>query len=318
MPDVAHIADPRRRSTLILAALLAVATLPLAAAPNEVVVVLSKREGVHRQFSARLAADLAQQFTATRVSLREITAPEWPEAARSLASPQTLVISVGAQAARAVHGTTGNPVVHTLIPRQLYAQLATADGAAHTAVYLDQPLRRQLELVQLALPKARTLAVLWGSARGVEKELTALARERGLRLVSATIESEAQLLPALHRVLEEADVLLAVPDPLVFNAGTLHHVLLTTYRYRIPVIGLSAPYVEAGALAAVYSSPEQIARQTLELIAPLLLGRRGALPPPQWPRYYSVAVNARVAGALGLTLPAPESLERELALREAR
>ncbi len=125
----------------------------------------------------------------------------------------------------------------------------------------------------------------------------------------------------LHRelpwILEGADALLVVADEQIYNARTIHHILLATYHRRIPVLGLSPAYVEAGTVLALYTTPpEQFARQAaatvLEtLAAPKTDTRR--LPPRQYPRYFTVGINERVAASLGWRLPDAATLEHMLA-----
>ncbi|MDO9189477.1 MAG: ABC transporter substrate binding protein, partial [Sulfurimicrobium sp.] len=103
-------------------------------------------------------------------------------------------------------------------------------------------------------------------------------------------------------VLADSDVLLAVPDPLVFNKGTVQSLLLTTYRYQDPVIGFSHAYVKAGALASVHTMPEQVGRQAADVILRTLGSRPAWLPPPENPKYFSVSVNYQVARSLGLSI----------------
>jgi ABC-type uncharacterized transport system substrate-binding protein len=76
---------------------------------------------------------------------------------------------------------------------------------------------------------------------------------------------------------------------------------LTTYRNRIPLIGFSAAYVKAGALAAIYSTPENIADQLAELTAQSL-SAAGAVKQIISPKYFSVSINSRVARSLGVQL----------------
>jgi ABC-type uncharacterized transport system substrate-binding protein len=208
-------------------------------------------------------------------------------------------------------------VLHTLLPRHTYNEITrTATPAprrgATSAIYLDQPLARQLELIRQALPVHRRLAAVLGpTSLDQLNELRTQAKNKGFELDIEKITEAEQLQPALHRLLDDHDVLLSLADSLVFNSGTIHHLLLTSYRYRVPVVGLSRSYVEAGALLAVYSSPEQIGRQAAEIVLGLS-GAPLALPAPQYPKYFSVAVNSRVAGSLGLRLPEEAELERRL------
>jgi ABC-type uncharacterized transport system substrate-binding protein len=94
--------------------------------------------------------------------------------------------------------------------------------------------------------------------------------------------------------------LLALPDASIFNAGTIHNILLSALRARQPLIGFSEAYVRAGAVAAVYSMPRHVGRQAGEIAARALAG--APLPPPQYPRAFSVSVNHTVARALGLAV----------------
>jgi ABC-type uncharacterized transport system substrate-binding protein len=116
-------------------------------------------------------------------------------------------------------------------------------------------------------------------------------------------------------VLAQSDVMLGVVDPLVFSRTSAQSVLLTAYRRRVPLIGISSAYVDAGALAAVYSTPAQIGRQLAELIEQFSQNPTAKLPPPQYPKYFSVAVNYQAAEVLGLDIDDEENLERRLSNR---
>ncbi len=111
------------------------------------------------------------------------------------------------------------------------------------------------------------MGVILGPDSGDQLEsLQAETRARGMQLHAEHVRSEAELLPALEDVLEQSDVLLSLPDSLLFNAKTIQSVLFTSYRSGDPVIGFSPAYVQAGALVAVHSTPTQLARQVMEML----------------------------------------------------
>ena len=226
-----------------------------------------------------------------------------------------LIVTVGANATRLVleHADLRTPVLAILLPRTTFEALQrsarTAHGRRATAVFLDQPLPRQLDLIRIALPKAQRIGTITGAEGGVEPErLRALAESRQLTLKAEGVERETELYPALERALADADAFLAIPDARVINSATAQNVLLTSFRLRVPVVGYSAAYVRAGALLAVYSSPAQIGTEAGELAR--AAARGVALGAPKYPRYFSVAVNQQVARALGL------AIDDEAALRE--
>lgn len=285
-----------------------------AAAGKNVLVLLSKEQTEYQEVAESLRQTLAQlpgQST-------EVHVATLPEGVRRLMddadTPPDMIVTVGTQAAKLTalqHVSV--PVLHTLLPRQTYLELARERSQGrtrrHTAIYIDQPLRRQLNLIGFALPDHTRVAVILGPATApLENELTTAARDRDLDLQVRHLSSPAELIPQLREALESSDVLLSLPDPMVFNSGTLHHLLIATYHRKVPVAGFSRAFVEAGALLAVYSTPAQTGRQAAEIVQQTLRVPARPLPPPQYPKYFAVAVNHRVAASLGIDMPDEQAL----------
>ncbi len=292
----------------------------VAAAPRgEVVVVLSQDTDAYREVVRAMRAELTRQNRAD-LPVRVLTLSEFQSQYDQVVGQRpVLLVSVGTQAASELaERRPPTPVLHTLLPRQTWQSLTRAPGRANSAIFLDQPIERQLLLVKHALPGRTHLGVIVGPASvGQRQELLAAARRQGFQLEIEAIDQPEALLPALNRVVEDSQVLVPVADPMVFGPSTIHHILLTTYRYRVPVLGLSRAYVDAGALLAVYSTPEHIGRQLGELVSRMAAGR-WALPAPQYPKYYDVATNPRVAASLNLRLERESVLLLKLQAAEGR
>jgi ABC-type uncharacterized transport system substrate-binding protein len=238
--------------------------------------------------------------------------------------PPDAVVAVGLKATQAVAvSELSIPIISTLIPKSAFDKIALQhkekrDPKRFTAVYLDQPLARQLDLVQFALPGKRRVGVLLGpESENLLDNLQAEARKRDMTLHIARVDSESGLFPALQNVLGESDALLSLPDSLVFNSRTIPTVLFASYRTRVPVIGFSPAYVRAGALVAVHSTPAQLARQVTEILQRFAAGAQ-ALPPPRHPEYFSVTGNYHVARSLELKLEKEQRLEALLNARKTK
>jgi len=149
--------------------------------------------------------------------------------------------------------------------------------------------------------------ILGPASLDLEGELGNQARQHTLDLTVARITERSGLYGALQNVLPASDLLLMLPDPLVANADTVYGLLLTTYRAQLPVVGFSEGLLNAGALLSLYSTAHQQGRQGAE-IAREVLAHPGALPEPQYPKYFTVRVNGSVARSLGLHLPPEETL----------
>lgn len=230
-------------------------------------------------------------------------------------------VAVGAKACELLlqRNSDSDNLICTFIPRMafesliaLYGNDSTAAAPRRiTAVYLDQPLARQLHLARLLKPDAKSVGTMFGpfSAGSQPLFLQAAAAEQ-LTPVSITLKESDNPVEQLKPLIQQSDVFLALPDRALFNRATAKWLLYITLQQQIPVIGFSRTYVEAGALAAVYSTPGQIGRQTGELLRTLTPSQ--PLPAPAYPKYFNVSSNPVVARSLRLPVPDDSVLLRAL------
>jgi ABC-type uncharacterized transport system substrate-binding protein len=294
----------------LLGAWLALAAAPAAAA--RVAVVLSDDSAPYQEVYQVIRAYLDDTRNEARLVYADnLTADSLNEA--------RVAVGVGVRAAEALAALADRqPVLAVLVPRAWYlktgrARLSDDGRRVASAIYLDQPFEREARLIRLALPEVRRVGVLLGADQaGLAAELDEALRAQGLSLVQQTLAPGARLIGPLETVLSGADLLLAVPDPQVINRNTAQSLFLTSYRYRVPVLGYSRSLTRAGALLSLHSSPAQIGRQTAEWVGSALAGPAVHLPAPAYPAYSSVSVNEQVARSLGFTLPPEGELEKRL------
>jgi len=310
---------PRRcRYRLILSLILVVggcAWYPARAAIPEVLVVTANKNPIHDEVAAAMQSALGEAV-GRRLTLRFRTVADPAPLVPRTAIMPVLVVTIGTEAAAAVlNERPGPPVYCVFLPEAAFHALVDEHGGKPrtnvSALLLDQSFERRLRLIRLALsPTARVGVVLGPDSRRHEATLRQAAATVGLALQVEIIAEERQLIGTLHRLLEDIDILLAVPDAVVFNRHTAHSVLLTANGRGKPVSGYSRAYVQAGALLAVYSTTQQIGRQAGESLLRFL--DSGRLPASAPPRYFSVEVNERVMRSLELDLPAEQALADQL------
>ncbi|MCW2311706.1 ABC transporter substrate-binding protein [Rhodoferax antarcticus] len=230
---------------------------------------------------------------------------------------QDIFVALGSEAAQVLLARkVPAPVLCALLPRSSFERLLRSNGRVMSgrlsAIYLDQPLARQLTLVRLALPQAGRLGVLWGpESFGNARSLQLQAAAYGVSLSEVVLGRVEDLSTSLPELLADSDVLLALPDPLVFNSSTIQNILLSSFRARVPMVAFSPAYVRAGAVLALYTTPEQAGQQAAEQVWQVLQGK--PLPDhPTEPNDFEVGVNAHVARSLGLTF---DGISLRLALR---
>ncbi len=277
--------------------------------PGQVLIISSEPGGAYDETIDVLRAELARLQPAPDIEVRQ-----WEMAAPAVDAG--VIVTIGAKAAATVGaGSETAVVVNTLLPSHSFAHIHETRNADDmrriTAVFLDQPVRRQIALVREALPDWTTIALISGpTTHELSLALRAEAHRSGLSVRYSDIESDRELFRALQQTLESPALLIAVPDRDLYNSRTIQNILLTSYRRNSPLVGFSAAYVRAGALIAVYTQPAQIAIQTAEAVAAVLHG--GAVPPPRYPEAFKVDINPTVARSLRIRLDSAPALEARL------
>jgi len=234
---------------------------------------------------------------------------------KSGASRLDLVVSIGVKAAKQIADSgLSIPKLYTLIPKSSAVALKLEKRSnTVSAIYLDQPLARQLNLIKLIGTAKLVLGVLFGpSTTAFRPKLEMIANSLNIATRTETVKSGAEVGPALRRLLDSSDILLALPDPIVYNQNTIFNIFLSSYHNQIPIVGFSASYVKAGAMLAVYSTPSDIGKHIAETIQQFVIADNNHLANREFPRYFSIEVNNSVARSLDINLPAPTELKQQL------
>ena len=275
----------------------------IAQAYTGVTIVISAPTAVNLEF----VADFKQELIATKNQNLKVKMVDLTESDKLVVAENSeLVIALGVNALTAAsklkHTT---PVLGVFTPISVFNELlekSRRDLSIFSAILLDQPYWRQMSLIKTVLPGAKKVGVLLGTTSSQNSDaLLGESEAAGINLDIENVNAESELIPQLNKTLENNDALLAVPDPLIYSRETAQPILLTSYRHQKPIIGYSQSYVHAGALAAVFSSTQQLAKQAAE-IAVASQQTPGLLPPPQVPKYFSVQVNRQVARSLNISI----------------
>lgn len=265
---------------------------------------------VARQAAELLSRDLMRLGWAVGESK---VGPEHPVALRADDEPGlSAIVALGARAfAASTRQAGGRAVVGALISRSALDEALPVALPRWSVVLLDQPPERWANLLHLALPNRQQIGMLVGpTALNKSQQLARRLEGRGMSLAMERVATAEEVIPALDRLLLRTNTLLALPDPLTHNRGTVQAVLLTTYRARVPVVAYSEAYQQAGAVLALYSTVPQIVAQVVEALRQWQEGKTPANV--QSPRYFTVGVNAAVARSLGLSLPDAHELQERL------
>ncbi len=285
--------------------------LPVASASLTLDIVLSGRSAPCLEAAKALRRNLASElFGEERVStwlLEDWLARRQP--------PASVVVTLGTRAARRLASLPGDyKLLSAMITASAYRLIADSKQSRRpwAAIVLDQPAHRYVHLIDELLPEARRLGLLYGDdSRHMLEALEAAGKVHHLVVQTTAVQPGDNVAKAIKRLIRGSDVILALPDPLALSPQNAKWLLYMAYQQGIPVIGYSHALAKAGALAALYTTPQQIGRETAEFLN--RYGADGSFPAVMsMARYFEVALNPWVARSLHVDVPGEEELSRRL------
>jgi putative ABC transport system substrate-binding protein len=241
-----------------------------------------------------------------------------------LSTISALVVAVGARACKeSMNSQNPSPLLCTFLPYQNFKKTLQAyqknkplqqrASRQISAIYLDQPWERYFKLAKILVPKVKTVGMVFGP---LSEQMIANVQKQA-SLFDITIEydvlaSDKTAADQLTPVFNNSQFFLATVNPSIITRTTAKWLLYYSIRNRKPVLAYSRAWVKAGALAAVYSSPEDTGQDIGEQLIDLFKKRPISLQEPRYPLHFSVITNPSVARSFDIRLADNDELKQRV------
>jgi len=224
-----------------------------------------------------------------------------------------LIIGIGAegmQSANEHYPETGKLFIST-DPKKF--RLNKNKNKSDAILYMTQSYCRQIQFIKLLNNKWKTISILNSREKPLNSAVIQQCANRSdIKTMIVSITAEENLTDKVKHALNHSDVLLALPDSNIYNSKSVKNILLTSYRHRKPVIAFSRNFVNAGAIAAIHSSIEQVAHSASRLIEQYFDLDQRFENPVNYPLSFDISINRQVFKALDLTPPDTDKLKQLL------
>lgn len=211
----------------------------------------------------------------------------------------------------ALEATKEIPIVYSIVgePKATgVIQSWVSSGRNITGVSMKIPMEKQLEMVRKAVPKLRRLGILYclstPQAIVTAEEANQTAKKLGMTPHLRSLHSDQlDRLPSVTgSVAKEVEAIYIPTDPILTAKENLLKMIEITYRFKIPIIGVSDNAVELGALMALHCDFREIGKQAVPMVIKILNGMKPMDIPSQMPLSHRLTVNLKTARQLGITL----------------
>src|SRR5262249_13416897 len=233
-----------------------------------------------------------------------------PLAAELVRLEPDVIFSFGGEQAPIVKQATASiPIVVVVsndpVASGLVASLARPGGNVTGVTYVyDQLAGKPIELLKEAVTSVSRVAILWNPnhADAEFRETQRAAPVLQVQLQSLEMRASGDLETAFQAAARErAEALIVAGSRILF----LHRDQIGdfTARNRIVLVGTPKWLLEVGALLTYGANAAELNGRAATYVDKILKGAKPADLPMQQPATFELAINLKVAKALGLTLP---------------
>ena len=272
---------------------------------ERILAVMSSHGKIYQDFYSTLEDKLHKNIRITRVSFSDIN--------HETLNHHNLIIPIGYKAAKAVSKyETKTPIIYSLIPdnKSLRTSIPCKKTTCYKA-YINQPINRYTKLFKALFPKGKNL-VLATTKANTRNSQQVKAASKNIGIVYKEIRIQQQNITRIFiNKLNNNDVLLALPNPDIYNANNAKSIILSTYHANVPIIAYSKSFAKAGALVSLYSSIDNIADKTASIVNKIILDG----PQKQkeyYPDEFTIEINSAVARSLNINLEPESVIKRKI------
>jgi putative ABC transport system substrate-binding protein len=231
-------------------------------------------------------------------------------AAELVALKVDVLFPIGPPAVRAAFAATRDiPIIaHDLETDPVvagYAQTYAVPGRNLTGLFLDTPdlAEKWVELLKTMMPRLSRAVVLWDSTSGPIplSAVRRIAPSYGIKLQVIEIRKPEEIDKAPSLFAGRPQAVIILPSPMMYYESK--RLARMIGKQRLPASSMFTPFPREGGLFAYGPELGAAAERCADLLAKVLSGAKPGNLPIERPTKFEFVVNAKTAGALGITIP---------------
>jgi putative tryptophan/tyrosine transport system substrate-binding protein len=224
-----------------------------------------------------------------------------PDVIVTVATPQALAAKRATTSIPIVMATAGDPVRVGVV-----ASYARPGGnVTGVTLYGSELNAKRIELFREAIPGIKRIAFL-GNAKNLYSKLLwedaePAARALGLEPLSFSLQDLGDLPATFVEMKKQSNALIVFSDALFNNAR--QQIIALAAEHNLPAMYEAREFVHDGGLISYGPDTVEMTRRAAAFVDKVLKGTSPADLPIEQPTRFELAVNAKSAKALGLSLP---------------
>ncbi|VAW83636.1 hypothetical protein MNBD_GAMMA16-2068 [hydrothermal vent metagenome] len=274
-------------------------------APKKVMVVYSESSKVFLEFkrdvSARIPSNNLQFIHSSMLNNKQ-----------TVINDDVVYVAVGQTALQSVIKYQPHaPTLSVFNSYDYFNQIDDITNQPVSAIYIDPEPKKLIRLAHFFFPQGVKLLVLQTRGGTNYENSMGSTLPKGITSIQYEyINNKKEITRALSNI-DEADVILALPDKDIYDTETLKSILLQSYRRGKVIIGYNPGMVKAGALSTIHYTP-QIIGSEVESWLNEYCEYNETVPRSRYPRDFNIAINEQVARSMEIPLQNNEDIKKKI------
>ncbi len=197
------------------------------------------------------------------------------------------------------------PIVFTMVsnPSRIIGRRTVRSNV--TGIRMDTPWAIIFERLKEVSPKIKRVGIILNPERAEESpdKIMELAAGFGFELLLKKAGDVALASSEFKNIENRIEALVMAPDPKLYTPKFYEYVLLSSYRNKFVLVGLSEKYTKEGALFSVRGDNRDWGVQAGRLAGRILSGVPISLIPHQFAQKYFFSFNLKTAQIIALEIP---------------
>lgn len=281
-------------------------TPTLSYSQESVLVVMSSQGGIYQDFYSTLKNKSNKKLIISQINTSDID--------NEILNNHKLIVSIGYKAAKTISKyKIHNAVIHSLIPDNDATQNSIPCLKSNCyKVYINQPTNRYIKLFKILFPQGKNLVFATTNTDSkISKQIKSTSENNSVIYKEIHIQKNNNISRIFINKLNSSDVLLALPNPEIYNASNAKSIILSSYHANVPIIAYSKSFAKAGALLSLYSSIDNIAETTASLVNTIITD--GSQKQNEYyPGNFTIEINSAVAHSLNINIDSESVLKRKI------
>ena len=216
-------------------------------------------------------------------------------------SDYSFIVAVGPEAAQFLKHDS----LPSSLPRVINTMLLNPEkilGPAPCGVFLNIPVKRQIESIKQVLPGSKKIGILYNPVHNADflKQAIKEGQALDLEIIPLTISETNKIADVLEKNWDQIEALWFIPDATVISKTIVRHIIKEAFIHHIPAIGYNRFFYDSGAVLSFSFDYITLGSQA----AALVIAHLNGLPCRNREPFFKLITNTRVADRLGLPITA--------------